>query len=509
MNTLNVARRLSLCVLLALAAGPLLAQSSAKESGLRFEISFPSAMSPTPLDGRVYIILSKDGTHEPRFQISPEISTQEIFGVDVDGLAPGAAAIIDRSALGYPVENLEQIPPGDYFVQGFINIYETFHLASGYTVKLPPDHGEGQRWNFKPGNLYSAPQQVHIDPQAGSVVRVSLTQKIPPIPPVADTKYVKHIKIQSQLLSKFWGRPTDLGAIVILPEGWEEHPNARYPLLIQQNHYGKTWYWPVQFRSVPPTADLKGNDRDMAVYSYQFYQDWTSGRLPHMILLAIQHPNPYYDDSYAVNSANLGPYGDAIVQELIPEVERRFRALGQPWARAMYGGSTGGWETLAMQVFYPDFFNGAWVFCPDPIDFRAFEAVDIYKATNAYWEDGPWLHPPYPALRTPDDVILATMESYNECELAIGTHLRSGEQFAIWQAVFGPVGADGYPRPLYDARTGVIDPEVLARALRPERYSSAQLAHAGAKVGRQTPLHGRHARRLLPGWRRAPHAEVS
>lgn len=451
-----------LCILVFVLVLPAFAQSFTTNSGLRFEISFPLKMSSRALDGRVYLLVSKDGNREPRFQIVDGPDTQQIFGLDVDGLVPDVPVAVDPSVLGYPLDSIAQIPAGDDFVQGLMNVYETFRLANGHVIKLPPDRGEGQQWNRKPGNLYSPPQRIHIDPTAGGVVRLSLTQKIPPIEPPKDTKYIKHLRVPSRLLTEFWGRPTELGALVLLPEGWQEHPNAHYPLMVYQGHFAQDWETPVQFRTEPPTVDLKGYDRTMAEYSYKLYQDWTAGRLPRMIILGIQHPNPYYDDSYAVNSANLGPYGDAIVQELIPEVEKRFRAIGEPWARVLYGGSTGGWEALAMQVFYPDFFNGAWVFCPDPVDFRAFMTVNIYEDENAYWIGGPWLKIPRPALRTTDDLVMATMETFNRRELVLGTHLRSGDQFAIWQAVFGPVGPDGYPKPLYDPRTGAIDREVAA-----------------------------------------------
>jgi len=455
-----VDRVVGLLVLLLFA--PFWAQSATNNPGLRFEISFPSEMSSTALDGRLYLLVSKDGSREPRFQIGWGTETQQIFGLDVNRLAPDTPGVIDGSVLGYPVEGVNQLPRGEYYVQGLLNIYETFHLANGHEVKLPPDRGEGQRWNQKPGNLYSVPQRVHVDPAAGGVIRLSLSQKIPPFELVKDTKYIKHLQVPSRLLSNFWGRPTELGAVVLLPEGWEEHPSARYPLMVYQGHFSRDWETPVAFRTEPPTPDLKGYDHTMAEYSYKFYQDWTSGRLPRMIILCIQHANPYFDDSYAVNSANLGPYGDAIVQELIPAVETRFRAIGEPWARILYGGSTGGWETLGMQVFYPDFFNGAWTFCPDPVDFRAFVTVNAYEDQNAYWVEGPWLRLPRPAMRTTDDLVVATMESFNRLELVLGTHLRSGDQFAIWQAVFGPAGPDGYPKPLYDPRTGVIDREVAA-----------------------------------------------
>jgi hypothetical protein len=160
-----------------------------------------------------------------------------------------------------------------------------------------------------------------------------------------------------------------------------------------------------------------------------------------------------------VNSENVGPYGDAITQELIPYVEKQFRGIGQPWARSVYGGSTGGWESLASQVFYPDFYNGAWVFCPDVVDFRAYVTTNIYEDKNAYFIETPYARVPRPSMRQADGLLLSTMEQMNRYELVQGTHSRSGEQFDIWEAVFSPVGADGYPKRIFDKRTGEIDHE--------------------------------------------------
>jgi hypothetical protein len=305
----------------------------------------------------------------------------------------------------------------------------------------------------------SKPQRIHIDPASGGVVRISLSEKIPPVETPKDTQYVKHFRIQSKLLSDFWGQPMYLGAIVVVPAGFEEHPNAHYPLLIDQGHFPSDFQG---FRTEPPTPDMKGSDRKRAEYRYRLYQDWVSGRLPKMLLLLIQHANPYYDDSYAVNSANLGPYGDAILKELIPEVEKRFRGIGRPWARALTGGSTGGWEAIADQIFYPDDFNGAWGFCPDPIDFHAYQIVNIYEDKNAFWDEGPFGRVPRPEMRKLDGSIEAVMEPSVRREEVMGTHGRSTEQFGIWQAVFSPVGPDGYPKPIWDPRTGVIDPSVAS-----------------------------------------------
>jgi hypothetical protein len=179
-----------------------------------------------------------------------------------------------------------------------------------------------------------------------------------------------------------------------------------------------------------------------------------------MLVVQIQHANPYYDASYAVNSANLGPYGDAITHELIPYIEKQFRGIGEGWARFLYGGSTGGWEAMAAQVFYPDDYNGAFVACPDPIDFRAYTVVNIYEDANAYWIEGPFRRTARPGRRNYLGHVSATLEQFNHLELALGSRGRSGGQWDIWQAVYSPVGDDGYPRPIWDKRTGTIDREV-------------------------------------------------
>jgi hypothetical protein len=426
---------------------------------LRIEITFPETLSAKALDGHIMLGMSVDNSTEPRFQLrEEEASSAQFFALDVDNWKPGTPVVIDSSALGYPLASLSELHARDYYVQAVLNVYETFHRADGHTIKLAPDMGEGQQWNRKPGNLLSKPVLIHLNPQSDKVVRISLTEEIPAIKPPNDTKYIKHIRIQSKLLTTFWGQPMFLGATVLLPEGFDEHPQARYPLLVHQGHFEPDWEFFQE--QVPPPA--KGEDLQFMQYANRFYQDWTSGRLPHMLLMSIQHANPYYDDSYAVNSANLGPYGDAITQELIPEVEKRFRGIGQPWARALEGGSTGGWEAAASQIFYPDFYNGAYSFCPDPIDFRAYQLVNIYEHKNAFWEQGPFGTVPRGEMRSSTGEIVAVMEPTVRHEEVMGTHGRSTEQFGIWQAVFSPVGNDGYPKPIWNPTTGVIDPQVAA-----------------------------------------------
>jgi len=434
---------------------------------MHFDISFPESQSREPLDGRLFLILSTDDSAEPRFQISDAVKTQQIFGVDVEGLAPGRTATIDATALGYPMSSLSDVPPGAYTVQALLHRYETFHRADGKTVKLPMDRGEGQQWNKAPGNLYSAPTKITIYSTKSGTYEIALDRVIPPIPDPPETKYIKHVRIQSDRLTKFWGRPMYLGAHVLLPEGFDTHPNARYPLVIDHGHFPATF---EGFREEPPDPNLKpefserfnweGYNRTQEEQAHQFYKDWTSPGFPRLIIVQIQHANPYYDDSYAVNSANLGPYGDAITYELVPYIEQKFRGIGQGWARFMYGGSTGGWEALGVQVMYPDEYNGCYAACPDPIDFRQYTVVDLYKDKNAYYDEGPWRKVARPGHRNYLGHISTTIADMNRLELVLGTKGRSGGQWDIWQAVYSPVGDDGYPKPIFDKRTGVIDPAV-------------------------------------------------
>lgn len=434
---------------------------------LSFAVSFAAELSADALDGRLLLLISNDASAEPRFQINDNANTQIVFGIDVDGLAPGAEATINDGVLGYPIRSLDGLPPGRYHVQVLLNRYETFRRSDGHVIKLPPDRGEGQQWNRKPGNLYSAPMEMELDPSWNRTIHLVLDREIPPIAPPADTKYIKHERIQSDLLTEFWGRPVEIGANVLLPEGFDEHSDATYPIVVNHGHFPYTF---GGFREEPPDPNLEpdyaarfrleGYNRIQQEHAHDFFKLWTGPVFPRVILINIQHPTPYYDDSYAVNSENNGPYGDALMRELIPHIENKYRGIGEGWARFTYGGSTGGWEAMAVQVLYPDEFNGAWVACPDPIDFRAYTVVDIYEDQNAYYEDSDWKRTPRAGRRDWRGHMLSTLEEMNHRELVLGTNGRSGGQWDIWQAVYSPVGDDGYPKPIWDKVTGEIDHEV-------------------------------------------------
>jgi Putative esterase len=412
-------------------AAPATAQDAART---RFEIVVPEGVRTEPITGRVYIMIARTGEREPRLQIGRQ--GEPFFGRDVEGLVPGEVAVIDGTDLGWPAESLVDIPPGEYYVQAFVNIYSEFRRSDGHVLWMHDDRWEGQHFNRSPGNLHSMPRRMRLDAEEGYTVRLVADEVIPPIEVPEDTEWVERFRFESPMLTEFWGRPIYLGATVELPRDYHRS-TIEYPVLYKQGHFGLR-------------DPLRGRARE----------EWMEDDFPRMIVVTLQHPTPYFDDSYAVNSANNGPYGDAIMQELIPEIERRYRIIQKPWARLLDGGSTGGWESLALQLFHPDFFGGTWSYCPDPVTFSNVEGVNIYEDSNAFYKDRGWFRVPTINSREIDGEVRVTSAQRNRFELVSGSKGRSGQQLDVWASVYGPVGEDGYFAPLYDKRTGVIDHEV-------------------------------------------------
>lgn len=435
-------------------------------SAQRIEIKVTNTM---PLHGHLVLLFAKKDNPEPRFQFNEDYWSDQGFGVDIDHLESNGTIVVDAKTFGYPRRSLADLDGGDYYVQGVFNIYVPFRLKSGKTVWLPQDKGEGQHWNRKPGNFYDEPEKIHFDPKSDATIHITLDQTIAPIagkdnPEVIAqrspaSKWLKYMRIRSEKLSRFWGANVYLGAWVLLPDGFDEHPDAHYPLVVYQDHFHPE-LGPYPFVTSQP--DKKDPHYRSEAAGYRFFQAWTSGRLPGVIMIYVHSANPYYDDSYDVDSANVGPYGSAINDELIPLIEKRYRGIGQGWARATFGGSTGGWEAAATQVFYPDMYNGAWVACPDPIDFHAYQNVDLYEDVNAFHRSKDFGTVPIAADRRPDGSIIANTGPEHAFEYVLGTHGRSTEQWDIWQAVFSPQGPDGYPAEVIDPLTGAINKSVVA-----------------------------------------------
>lgn len=442
----------------------------------RFEVSFPASVHSTPITGRLFVIVSRSDKPSPALQLVSldAESVPPFFGKDVNEMRPGQQIAIDGTAKGFPLASVKDLPAGDYYVEALLGIYTEFHRADGHTIWAPWDWGYGLPMLMQ-GNLHSDVQKVHLDPAKGFTVRLSLDKVISPqdpssaefmrfLAPPKPTEWIKVVKFQSPILTKFWGHPMYLGATILLPKGYNSHPNAHYPVVYNQGHFSQAipWGFNPDPKSETPRAVREGKASNMGT-GYEFYEAWNSDHFPRFIMVTFQHPCPYFDDSYAVNSANCGPFGDAIMQELIPYVETHYRILRKPYARILEGGSTGGWESLALQVLHPKFFGGAWVFDPDPIDFRSFQQVNLYKDKTAfeYRRPNAWLGSPRPFSRTSAGQVTSTVEELSHFEETLGSHGRSSFQLDGWWGVWGPIGSDGYPVPPWNMQTGQINPSVV------------------------------------------------
>jgi hypothetical protein len=371
-------------------------------------------------DGRLLVVLGRGKRGEPRRGIGAiGLDSPPLVGRDVKAFTPGSSATVDQTAAIFPISHLSALPPGDYVVQAV--------LATNRDLNLPD----------APCNLYSDPVAVTLDPVKGGAVKLELTKQVPAEELPKDTERVKWVKLKSELLTKFHGRPMYLRAGVVLPPDFDKEKDRRYPLRVHIGGYGTRY-----------TAARAFARRD------------GGAEAPRFVLLHLDGAGPY-GDPYQVNSANNGPFGDAVTRELIPYVEAQYRCIGKPWARVLDGGSTGGWVSLALQVFYPDFFNGCWSHCPDPVDFRAYELINIYKDENAYVNRHGFERP---AMRSVEGETVYTVRHECQLEVVLGRGDRwelSGKDWCAWNATFGPRGDDGLPKPPWDGKTGKIDRSVV------------------------------------------------
>jgi len=445
--------------------------------------------SDLPITGRVFVCVAtvesmkEAGRYldypEPRLLVNSGLDTQQIFGADVSELFGGGGDGNDyfrldaTNGVGFPIANLTDVPApdtGSYWVQAVLKPYVQYNRSDQSSVWLPGfDMYETYMGALmSPGTLLSEPVLVNYDDRndveddgADLTISLTLSKVIPPLPPIEhspiQSEYLKHVEFKSPMLSEFWGTDVYLKAWVLLPAGYRDHPEVRYPLFVHHTHYERDF----SFDFVPDDVPIDENNLH-DVYGSYLYRNWTTGELfrgRRGLIVHLQHPNPYYDDSYAVNSQNLGPYGDAITYEFIPYIERQFRGIGEGWARTLYGGSTGGWESFAVQVLYPKEYAGCWSFCPDSLDFHNHQLVNLYDDANAYYVEGEWTSKIYQGSeRNNIGQVTGTMEMENHLERALGSQGRSGGQWDIWQAVFGPQDrGTGYPTPIWDKETGAIN----------------------------------------------------
>jgi hypothetical protein len=452
-------------VLASAAASSACTGSRGSAGGPRVEVTADSAVAKEPRTGRMFVFFSPDSTREPRLEAGSYIASIPFFGADIEQWRSDTATLLDAHSVGYPYATLDSLPAGDYYVQAMLEPYTRFARADGHVIWVHNDQWEGQRFNMSPGDLMSDVQRVHWDPKTSQTVALKLTKSIPAVTVPPDTRWVKRIKIKSELLSKFWGQPMYIGATVLLPKGFDQEPARRYPAIYIQGHFGLGA--PFGFTEEPGSETPEQRTTRLARTArepgWQFAHEWMSGGMPPMVAITWQHPTPYYDDSYAVNSVNNGPYQDALLTELVPELEKQFRLIPEASARFLTGGSTGGWECAALQIQRPDFFGGAWCMYPDPVDFHRTQLVDLYGDSNAFVPNG--ARPPVPERymsRTSEGQPLLTQRLMSQLEAVLGSEARSGQQFDAWDAAFGPIDSAGYPQRAWDRRTGAIDKTVVA-----------------------------------------------
>jgi hypothetical protein len=396
-------------------------------TALRFEVTVARGLLAAPQDGRVLVVLGRSARSEPRLTIGEAgMGMPPFLGRDANGFAPGQTVVLDRTAAIFPLASLSRLPKGDYFVQAVFDYNRDLRLPNA------------------PLNLVSEPVQVSLDPAEGGTVKLELTRKLPAdeLPP--DSEQVKFLKFRSAKLSRFHGRPIYLRTGIILPAGHAKEKDRKYPLRVTIGGYG------TRCTSVLGMMHPRSGFRRL----------WNADATPRMILVHLDGAGPF-GDPYQLNSVNNGPYGDAVTQELIPFIEKRYRGIGKSHARFLEGASTGGWVSLALQIFYPDFFNGAWSHCPDPVDFRAFELINLYKDDNAYVNRFGFERP---AARTANGDVLYTMRHEVLREIVLGRGDKwalSGKDWGAWNAAFGPRGRDGLPVPVWDGKTGKIDRKVV------------------------------------------------
>lgn len=407
------------CSVLAQGSAPTVSKETAKPpTPLSFRVSVESGLLTVPYTGKVYVLLSRRSRREPR-HAQHWFGDQPVFTIEVEKWDGSRPLTVDATAMGSPV-TIPELPDGTYQVQAVLRI----DLDS-------PNPGRGS------GDLYSKAREIVLDPRISGVIDLHIDQVVTQ-QPYAETDRVKLVEMVSSSLSKFHGRQVIIRAAVILPASFDPEGDRRYPSL----------YWLTGF----------GGDHIMARFLPRAFDRVDKEKRHDRMLIVVPDPLCYRGHSVFADSANNGPWGQALVKELIPEIERRFRGPSSGKERYVTGVSSGGWSSLWLQVNYPDEFNGCWSLVPDPVDFRDFQRIDIYaEDANMYRGKNGERRP----LSHRGDEVTAWYDEFVARETVLG----AGGQIHSFEAVFSPRGSDGKPMALFDRETGAIDPTV-ARAWR-------------------------------------------
>lgn len=403
------------------------------ELPLRLTVQGAEGLFQAPIDGRLLVVLGRSPEPEPRARIGTTgMDADPVIGMDLHSFGRSAVEVPADAAI-FPLRACSEIQPGIYWLQAVLMTNRDLHLPNA------------------PGNFYSDPVKVVVTSNSVSRQALILDRQVPmeTVPP--DTEFVRYLKFPSTRLSAFHHRPMYLRAAITLPMGWRQERDRRYPVLVQIGGYGSRY------------SDLG----PMETRSPDFRSVWLDPKGPRFILVNLDGAGPW-GDPYQVNSDNNGPYGDALVQELLPQIESTYRGLGRASGRFLYGGSTGGWVSLALQVFYPDTFGGCWSGYPDSPDFRAFETIDVYADGNAYVNPFGFERP---SKRTRFGEIEFSVRHECQLENVMGdqdSFVGSGGQWGAWNAVYSPRGTDGRPVAVWNPLDGTLQTEAIRTSW--ERY---------------------------------------
>lgn len=388
---------------------------------IRFVVSFPSSLRAEPISARVLLFLSQSSSGEPRFALD-FFNLQPVFAIDVTNWAAGTPLVFDRTAFRDPAAlafpgPLHRLPAGSYRVQALIDLDNTQRdFATG------------------PGNLYSQPRTCLLAGEKGGDWNLVCDQRVAVPEEPADTDWIKWVKVRSERLSRFHGRDIFLRAGVVVPPEFAKEPARQFPACYLVPGFGGRH------------TDARG------WLNSEAGKDWQAGKAPLAMLRVFLDPDVPLGHSVFADSANNGPVGEALIRELLPEIESRFRAIPQTYARFVAGHSSGGWSSLWLQVTYPEVFGGCWSTAPDPVDFRAFQTMNLYEDRNGHWTREGY---PRPVARSREK-LMVTFQQLNLWELVTGY----GGQLDSFDAVFSPKGPDGRPLQIMDKRLGTLNRRV-------------------------------------------------
>jgi len=362
-----------------------------------------------PIKGRVYVLLGQDEPgREPRF--GPDwFQPQPFYAVNVESWRPGEPLRIDSHADGFPGP-LDALKPGRYAIQAVVRLNPDTHKI-----------GDGE------GNAYGPVVHAALDPGEGGTVSLVVDRTVPP-QPFKSTEQVRLVELASPKLSAFYHRPIKHRAAVILPKEMPgEERQTRLPVIYIIPGFGGDHHMASLFADSPRTA---------------FGTDF---------IRVVLDPDCGTGHHVFADSATNGPRGVALVEELIPHIERTFPAVADPRARLLNGHSSGGWSSLWLQVTYPDVFGGTWSTSPDPVDFRDFQRIDLYAPGENMFRDHDGNRRPIARSGTRPVLFY---DRFSKLDDVIGW----GSQLGSFEAVFSPLDRDGRPRKLWDRTTGAIDP---------------------------------------------------